>query len=161
MILCSVPWTMLPLQYTDGETMSFKTCSSYHRNFSRMSFNMRDVRCNCSMGAREGEQASNPFVASAVVKQHPWFGFFTILRSFLVSREQTSNKISNYLISRVKTLLSGKWVALPKECTCLLCWTGKHQTQNGWTDCRKENPGKCVRTCAVMATWSQRDMANN
>lgn len=123
--------------------------------------NMTDVRCNCSMGDGEGEQASNPFVASAVVTQHPWLGFFIILKSFLVSRVKNSNKISDYLIStELKTLISGKWAALSEECTCLLCWTGRHQTQNGLRDHRKENPEKWVGICAMMATRSQRAMAN-
>lgn len=107
------------------------------------------------MGDEEREQTSNPFVASTVVTQILWFGFVTIVRNFLGSREQNSDKIH-----KVKTFLSGRRVVLPEECTCLLCWKRRHQTQTGSTDHRKENPGKQVGPCAVMATQSQRAIAH-
>jgi len=93
---------------------------------------------------RDGKsgQASNLFSAPAVVTQLLLFGFVTIPRSFLVSRAQNSNKITNYIKSTVKTFLSGTRVVLPEKRICLLWRTGRHQTQKGSTDHRKENPGK-------------------
>lgn len=138
LILCSLPWTMLLVQYPDGETMSFMAWFNYHGNSPCMSHVMWQIsdalHGNCSRGDGERKQTNNPFVACVIITHLFWSGFITVLRSLLVSSVQNSNINPQPLkIHKAKTLFFRE-ASFRSMDTCLLCWTGRHQTQNKSTD---------------------------
>lgn len=118
--------------------MSFVAWFNYHGNFPCMShvmWQMSDALYgNCSSRDGERKQTSHPFVAPVIITQLLWFGFVTLLRNLLVSSTQNSNKTPWPLkIHKIKTLFfrEASWRSMD---THLLCWTGRHQTQNKSTD---------------------------
>lgn len=156
---------MLLLQYTDGEMMSFMAWFNYHGNFPCMShvmWQMPDALYgNCSMGDGERQQTNNPFVACVIITQPFWVGFVTVIRSLLVSSAQNSNKKTQPLkMHKVKTLCfrEASWRSMD---TCLLCWTGRHRTQNKSTDHSLDVIWKWAGSCATMTTQSQSAMAHS
>ena len=120
--------------------------------------NVTDVRCNVRQlqhggwGKGAGKQ-SICCICSSNLTLLVWICHHT--KEFLGlqgTKQQQNNQL--FKIHKVKTFLSGSRIVLPEERTCLLCWTGRCQTQNGSRDHRKENPGKQAGPCAAMATQS-------
>lgn len=142
--------------------MSFTVWFNYHGNspcMSHVMWQMSDALYgNCSMGDGERKQTSNLFVACIKITQLLWFGFVTTLRSLLISSTRNSNKKPwPFKIHKVKTLFFREASSRSMD-TCLLCWTGRHRTQNKSTDHWMWS-GNDQGSSAAMAAQSQSAIA--